>query len=203
MRCKQHRLTALQPPLGVTLPAARVASSGRQQSMLCCGMQASSHGGEEEGLLQVKLEYMAGPEMPEEGPGEPKLGRHLLLPLRLHLLPSLQVPAFPMALSLISLFPAPLTYLACAPIGPQPPFSLPQYKTRLALHPALQALALPFAQHSTPPPDSPTCHCLAPRPAAPCPPVHTARGLAQPCPWDCLDLGTALSVFLTWALSSH
>ena len=56
-------------------------------------VQASSHGGEEEGSLQLKLEYMAGPEMPEAGPGEPKLGRHLLLPLRLHLLPSLQVPA--------------------------------------------------------------------------------------------------------------
>ena len=61
-------------------------------------LQATSHGGEEEGFLQVKLEYMSGPEMPEEGPGEPKLGRHLLIPLRLHLLPSLQVlaPALPL-----------------------------------------------------------------------------------------------------------
>ena len=58
-------------------------------------LQASSHGGEEEGSVQLKLEYMSGPEMPEEGPGEPKLGRNLLIPLRLHLLPSLQVPLPP------------------------------------------------------------------------------------------------------------
>ena len=94
--------------------------------MLCCGMQASSHGGEEEGLLQVKLEYMAGPEMPEEGPGEPKLGRHLLLPLRLHLLPSLQVPAFPMALYLISLHQPPSLTLHDIPADPRPPVLLPQ-----------------------------------------------------------------------------
>ncbi|KAL0049175.1 hypothetical protein WJX82_008170 [Trebouxia sp. C0006] len=53
--------------------------------------QASTHGADEEASLQLKLEYISGPEMPEEGPGEPKVGRHLLIPLRLHLVPSLQV----------------------------------------------------------------------------------------------------------------
>ena len=46
-------------------------------------LQASTHGAEEEASLQLKLEYMSGPEMAEEGPGEPKVGRHLLLPLRM------------------------------------------------------------------------------------------------------------------------
>ncbi|DBA86334.1 TPA: hypothetical protein ACH3X2_005568 [Trebouxia sp. C0005] len=53
--------------------------------------QASTHGADEEASLQLKLEYISGPEMPEEGPGEPKVGRHLLIPLRLRLVPSLQV----------------------------------------------------------------------------------------------------------------
>lgn len=55
-------------------------------------MQASSHGGEEEGSLQLKLEYMSGgPEASEGAPVGSNLGRHLLLPLRVHILPSLQV----------------------------------------------------------------------------------------------------------------
>lgn len=62
-------------------------------------LQASTHGAEEEAWLQLKLEYMSGPEMLEEGPGEPKVGRHLLLPLRLHLVPSLQVSPARIALS--------------------------------------------------------------------------------------------------------
>lgn len=60
-----------------------------------CMLQACTAGADEEALLQIKLEYTSGPEMPDEGPGEPKLGRHLLLPLRLHLVPSLQVSALP------------------------------------------------------------------------------------------------------------
>ncbi len=54
-------------------------------------LQASTQGAEEEASLQLKLEYTSGPELPEGGPGEPKIGRHLLLPLRVRLVPSLQV----------------------------------------------------------------------------------------------------------------
>ena len=48
-----------------------------------------TQGGEEEAKLQLKLEYMSGP-VAEEGSGPP-VGRHLLLPVQLRILPSVQV----------------------------------------------------------------------------------------------------------------
>ena len=52
-------------------------------------MQAGTQGGEEEARLQLKLEYMSGAVAQEAS--DPNLGRHLLLPLQLRILPSVQV----------------------------------------------------------------------------------------------------------------
>ena len=53
-----------------------------------CG-QATAQGGEEESKLQLKLEYMSGLATPEGV--DSRLGRRLLLPIQLRILPSLQV----------------------------------------------------------------------------------------------------------------
>lgn len=52
-------------------------------------MQAGTQGGEEEARLQLTLEYMSGAVAQEAS--DPNLGRHLLLPLQLRILPSVQV----------------------------------------------------------------------------------------------------------------
>ena len=50
-----------------------------------------TQGGEEEAKLQLKLEYMSGA-VAQEG-SDPPVGRHLLLPVQLRILPSVQVNA--------------------------------------------------------------------------------------------------------------
>lgn len=55
-------------------------------------LQAVTQGGEEEAKLQLKLEYMSGPVAEEGSEGsDPPVGRHLLLPVQLRILPSVQV----------------------------------------------------------------------------------------------------------------
>ena len=57
--------------------------------IVCAPVQAGTQGAEEEARLQLKLEYISGDATQEMS--DPKLGRQLLLPLQLRILPSVQV----------------------------------------------------------------------------------------------------------------